>query len=122
MSAGMTSCLTGGRDHYEEDREAAGRILEVLPEAPAMIRASHRWQSCAVRRMAQGGVRQYLDLGCGYLVTGTADDELMPVHEAAWGAGITTAHVLYADQDGEVADAAWLMTGRRRAPGPYARI
>ena len=42
----------------------------------------------------------------------------MPVHEAAWGAGITTAQVVYADQDGEVADAAWLMTGM--APGTGA--
>ena len=83
-----------------------------------MIRASHRWQSCAVRLMAHRGVRQFLDLGCGYLTTGTADDELMPVHEAAWGAGITAAHVLYADQDGEAADAAWLMTGQ--APGTGA--
>ena len=111
MSAGMTSHLLGGQDHYEEDRAAADRIIEVLPEAPAMIRASHRWQSCAVRLMAHRGVRQFLDLGCGYLTPGTCDDELMPVHEAAWGAGITTAHVVYADSDGEAADAAWLMTG-----------
>ena len=117
-SAGMTSHLTGGKDHYEEDREAADRIIEVLPEAPAMIRASHRWQSCAVRLMAHRGVRQFIDLGCGYLVAGTADDELMPVHEAAWGAGITAAKTLYCDSDGEVSDSVWLMTGQ--APGTGA--
>ena len=93
MSAGMTSPPTRRSRPLRRGPGRSRPDHRGTPQAPAMIRAGHRWQSCAVRLMAHRGVRQFLDLGCGYLTPGTCDDELMPVHEAAWGAGITTAHV-----------------------------
>lgn len=57
--------LLGGKDNYAADRDLAHRIMRVLPQAAGGARAARGFLSGAVRLLAERGVRQFLDLGCG---------------------------------------------------------
>ncbi|MGH3159746.1 MAG: SAM-dependent methyltransferase [Streptosporangiaceae bacterium] len=58
--------LLGGKDNFEVDREAAARSLEVFPGFRAWARNNRAFLSRAVRYvMAEGGIRQFLDIGTG---------------------------------------------------------
>ncbi|MFC9291005.1 SAM-dependent methyltransferase, partial [Streptomyces sp. NPDC057052] len=56
--------LLGGKDHYEVDRQAVGRLLSVAPGARTVLRANHAFLQRAVRHVVVGGgVRQTLAIG-----------------------------------------------------------
>ncbi|MBA6435826.1 MULTISPECIES: SAM-dependent methyltransferase [Streptomyces] len=64
--ARMYDFYLNGKDHYEVDAEAAGRVLEVYPTVRlnatvnrAFIHRATRWLS------REAGVRQFLDIGTG---------------------------------------------------------
>ncbi|MBW8485448.1 SAM-dependent methyltransferase [Actinomadura parmotrematis] len=57
--------LLGGKDNFEVDRKAAEALLAAAPEAAVTARANRAFLGRAVRALAAGGVRQFLDVGAG---------------------------------------------------------
>lgn len=83
--------LLGGKDNYSCDRRLAHRILDVLPQAAEAAHAARAFLAGSVRLLAERGVRQFLDLGCGL----PRADNLHQI--AARHAGGT--RVVYVDRD-----------------------
>jgi hypothetical protein len=81
----------GGKDNFAADRELARTMTEVNPGIPAMARANREFITAAVRKVAEAGVGQFLDLGAG-LPTRPA------VHDAACAVN-PDARVVYVDND-----------------------
>ncbi|MCQ9177596.1 SAM-dependent methyltransferase [Streptomyces sp. IBSBF 2953] len=64
--ARMYDYFLGGKDNYEVDQEAAERFIRAAPEVRLAVRANRRFMERAVRYVvAEGGVRQILDIGTG---------------------------------------------------------
>lgn len=58
--------LVGGKDNFEPDREAARRVLAVLPVIAEAARSERQFLGRVVRYLAaEAGIRQFLDLGTG---------------------------------------------------------
>lgn len=57
--------LLGGKDSYAADRQAAGELLRVLPDAVLACRENRDFLRRAVRFAAGQGVRQFIDIGSG---------------------------------------------------------
>jgi SAM-dependent methyltransferase len=88
--------LLGGKDNFAADREAAGRLIEAIPDVAAIARDNRSFLGRVVRYLAtQGGVRQFLDLGGGLPTQAN-------VHELAQGVA-PAARVVYVDIDPVVA-------------------
>ena len=86
------NCLLGGKDNYGQDRQAAGQLLAVLPDARAAARANRRFVGRAVRYLAQdAGIGQFIDIGAGLPVPGN-------VHQVAREVD-PRARVAYVDND-----------------------
>jgi hypothetical protein len=83
--------VLGGKDNYEIDREVVARLCAIVPDAAQTARANRAFVLRAVRVMAQAGIRQFLDLGCG-IPNGAA------VHEIARKI-VPDARVAYVDHD-----------------------
>jgi O-methyltransferase involved in polyketide biosynthesis len=81
----------GGKDNFAADRELARVMTEANPGIPIMARANREFISAAVRKAAEAGITQFLDLGAG-LPTRPA------VHEAACKIH-ADARVVYVDND-----------------------
>jgi hypothetical protein len=81
----------GGKDNYEADRAEAERLIAVYPRLPFLARQSRLFLAKAVRWLAEQGVTQFLDLGCG-LPTG------QNTHEIAQGVR-PDCRVVYVDAD-----------------------
>jgi hypothetical protein len=70
--ARMWNYWLGGKDNFAADREAAERVLEVLPSVPAIARIARQFLTDAVYQLAAGhGIRQFLDIGTGPPTTPT---------------------------------------------------
>ncbi len=63
--ARMYDYLLDGKDNFAADREAAARILQLSPNAKEVAQANRAFLGRAVRAVAEGGVRQFLDIGTG---------------------------------------------------------
>lgn len=81
----------GGEDNYAADRAEAERLIAVYPGLPCLARQSRLFLARAVEWLAQQGVKQFLDLGCG-LPTGEN------THEIA-DAVLPDCRVVYVDAD-----------------------
>jgi hypothetical protein len=55
----------GGKDNFPADRTEAERLIAVYPQLPLLARHSRLFLTRAVQWLAEQGVRQFLDLGCG---------------------------------------------------------
>jgi hypothetical protein len=56
----------GGKDNFAADREAAERVLEVMPVMGPIARAGRWFLATAVHHLAADrGIRQFLDIGTG---------------------------------------------------------
>ncbi len=95
----------GGKDNFAADREAARKVLEIMPSMPLIARTARRFLAWAVYDLtAKRGIRQFLDLGTGLP---TADN----THEVAQRAA-PQARVVYVDNDPMVlSHARALLTG-----------
>jgi hypothetical protein len=89
--ARVTDVLLGGKDNYAADRELAAALLAVLPDLEDGARESRAFLRRTVGALAGGGMRQFLDIGCG--LPG-ADN----VHETA-ARHAPGVRVVYADHD-----------------------
>jgi O-methyltransferase involved in polyketide biosynthesis len=65
----------GGKDNYAADRAEAERLIAVYPRLPFLARQSRVFLARAVQWLAEQGVTQFLDLGCG-LPTGQNTHEV----------------------------------------------
>lgn len=89
-------CLTGGKDNFPVDRDAAKAATQIDPEVPAICEATRTFVIGATFAAARDGITQFLDLGCGLPAAGCE------VHDAA-RAVKPGARVVYVDADPEVA-------------------
>jgi S-adenosyl methyltransferase len=83
--------LLGGKDNYAVDREAADRLLAVVPDQRILARANRAFVIRAMRVLAEQGARQVLDVGTG-IPTSPSIHEV--VHEVD-----PAARVVYVDSD-----------------------
>ncbi len=83
--------LLGGKDNYAVDREAADRLLTVVPDQRQLARANRAFVLRAVRFLAGQGLRQVIDLGTG-LPTSPSVHEVMQRIDPS-------SRVVYVDRD-----------------------
>jgi SAM-dependent methyltransferase len=84
----------GGKDNYAADRAEAERLIAVYPRLPFLARQSRLFLARAVQWLAEQGVTQFLDVGCG-LPTGQNTHEVaQAVHP--------DCRVVYVDADSVV--------------------
>ena len=81
----------GGRHNLVADREVAEAMATLDPWIPAACKANRAFLGRAVRFLAAGGIRQFLDIGSGIPTAGN-------VHEVAQAAAPET-RVVYVDRD-----------------------
>jgi len=69
----MWNSLTGGRDNFEADRSAARQLVTVAPVMAQLGPASRAFLRRAVTYLAaEAGIRQFLDIGTGLPLPGSA--------------------------------------------------
>ncbi|MEZ0094086.1 SAM-dependent methyltransferase [Streptacidiphilus sp. EB129] len=90
-SARLYDYYLGGKDNFPADREAAARVVQLLPHVPAGARANRRFLGRAVRFAAVRGIRQFLDIGTGIPAAGNT-------HEIAQAVA-PESRVVYVDND-----------------------
>jgi hypothetical protein len=81
--------LLGGMANFANDREFAGRLTEIAPDAPTIARLNRAFLRRAVRYCLDNGIRQFLDIGSGIPTVGN-------VHEIAHRID-PSARVVYVD-------------------------
>src|SRR5882724_434836 len=58
--------LLGGKDNFEEDRNAARQLLDAVPDAAVAAWDNREFLGRAVRFLAEeAGIRQFIDIGTG---------------------------------------------------------
>jgi O-methyltransferase involved in polyketide biosynthesis len=57
--------LLGGRDNFAADRELADRLSRLVPHIRDIVQENKRFLARAVAWVAEQGVGQFIDLGCG---------------------------------------------------------
>jgi hypothetical protein len=83
----MYDYYLGGKDNYPADREAAERVLAVLPEGRDMAIQNRAFLGRAVRHLAGAGISQFLDIGTGIPGpgnTGQVADDVLPGSRVAY--------------------------------------
>jgi SAM-dependent methyltransferase len=83
--------LLGGKDNFAADRDQAAKLLAVFPRAAELARESREFQRRAVTCVAEAGVLQFLDLGCGLPTTPATHEVAQEIQPGAV--------VVYADND-----------------------
>jgi S-adenosyl methyltransferase len=89
--ARMMDFFVGGKDNFAADRDAARQALAVAPDLPIMAQEGRNFLGRAVRFLAQAGIGQFIDIGCGLPTRGNT-------HEIAQNAA-PGSHVVYVDND-----------------------
>jgi hypothetical protein len=89
--ARMYDYYLGGKTHFAADREAAGKVLAVLPEGRDMALANRAFLGRVVRFLAGQGIDQFLDIGTGIPAPGNTREVLRGVNPRA--------SVVFADND-----------------------
>jgi hypothetical protein len=89
--ARMYDYYLGGKTHFAADREAADKVLAVLPEGRDMAIANRAFLGRAVRFLAGQGITQFLDIGTGIPSPGSTGEIL--------GSLGHRARVVYVDND-----------------------
>jgi hypothetical protein len=74
--ARMYDFYLGGKTHFAADREAAEKVLAVLPEGRDMAIANRAFLGRAVRFLTGQGITQFLDIGTGIPSPGSTSEIL----------------------------------------------
>ncbi|WP_280309856.1 SAM-dependent methyltransferase [Nocardia abscessus] len=90
-SARIRNYWSGGKDYYEVDRIVGDRCIEEYPDITTMAVQSRQFLIRSVRYLAEQGVRQFIDIGCGLPVIDNT-------HEVAQAVA-AEAKVIYVDHD-----------------------
>ncbi|MBS2963989.1 SAM-dependent methyltransferase [Actinocrinis puniceicyclus] len=96
----------GGKDHFAADRLVAERVAANAPEVTQACRENRAFVGRAVRILAAGGARQFLDIGTGFPTMGNSDEA---AHAVA-----PDAHVVCVDNDPVVLAHSRALLARRR--------
>jgi S-adenosyl methyltransferase len=108
--ARMYDYWLGGKDNFAADRQAADKMLAVLPDIAEVVRDNRSFIGRVVRFLAaEAGIRQFLDLGAGLP---TQDC----VHEMAQAIA-PDARVVYVDNDPVVCSHGQALLGPRDRVG-----
>jgi SAM-dependent methyltransferase len=83
--------LLGGSLNFAADREAAARLIAMVPDVPLVAQANRAFLRRAVRYLVQTGISQFLDIGSGLPTRGN-------VHEIARQVA-SDSRVAYVDID-----------------------
>lgn len=94
-AARMYDYFLGGKDHFDVDRKAAEQVIAVYPETRTVARTNRRFVTRAVWYLAEHGISQYVDLGCGMPTSPTVHEIARQVRPGA--------RVAYVDNDSVVA-------------------
>jgi S-adenosyl methyltransferase len=90
--ARMYDYMLDGKDNFAADRDAAEKLITMMPQLPLVARANRAFLRRAVRVLvAEHGIRQFIDVGTGLPTMGN-------VHEVARRAAPDT-RVVYVDND-----------------------
>jgi hypothetical protein len=105
--------LLGGKDNYAADRAAVDAVLKVAPEMGFAARANRAFLGRVVRFLAaEGGIRQFLDIGTGIPTAGNT-------HQVAQAVA-PESRVVYVDYDPVVlAHARALLTSHEAGATEY---
>jgi S-adenosyl methyltransferase len=83
--------LLSGENNFESDRDAAKRIMALVPEIKDCAWANRGFHQRAARWIAERGVRQFIDIGSGLPTVGNTHDVVRSVD--------TSCRVVYVDND-----------------------
>lgn len=89
--ARMYDYYLGGYHNFEVDRQAAERVIEILPQTRALAQANRAFVRRVVDFMLDEGIRQFMDIGSGIPTVGH-------IHQRAEERGLPV-HVIYVDRD-----------------------
>jgi len=89
--ARMYDYYLGGTANFAADREAAERVLNLVPALRGSVRTNRAFLTRAVRYLVASGIEQFLDIGAGLPTQGT-------VHQVAHESN-PRVRVAYADYD-----------------------
>ncbi|MEV0589426.1 SAM-dependent methyltransferase [Nonomuraea sp. NPDC050310] len=95
--ARVYNAVVGGKDHRASERDLLDSLVEILPQLTAAARANVDFIHRAVAAVAELGVDQFLDLGCG-MPSPTGDTVLQTARRFH-----PHARVVYVDNDEQVA-------------------
>ena len=96
--------LLSGESNFQSDRDAAKRIMALVPEIKDCAWANRGFHQRAARWIAGRGIRQFIDIGSGLPTVGNTHDVVRSVD--------TTCRVVYVDNDPMVrAQAGQLLNG-----------
>ncbi|MEU8606776.1 SAM-dependent methyltransferase [Actinoplanes sp. NPDC048791] len=83
--------LQGGKDNFQADRDSAAKLQKALPSIRLAAKELRRCMERQVAYLAERGVRQFLDIGCGL-------PQEPNVHEVAQAVD-PSSRILYVDCD-----------------------
>jgi O-methyltransferase involved in polyketide biosynthesis len=83
--------LLGGKDNFSSDRGLAERILSSYPPLADVVRENRQFLSRAVTWVANQGIGQFIDLGCGMPTAPNTDESAREI--------VPGARVAYVDND-----------------------
>lgn len=109
----MFNYLIGGKDHFKADRDAADALIKARPDTVITVRAAEAFTRRAVRKLAEAGIRQFLQMGAAITIANSNDQA------AGESAPDTRTFVYVADDPISLAHARALLVGR---PGPPVTV
>ncbi len=96
--------LLSGKSNFQADRDAAARIMALVPEIKDCAWANRGFHQRAARWIAGRGIRQFIDIGSGLPTVGNTHDVVRSVD--------ASCRVVYVDNDPMVrAQSAQLLAG-----------
>ena len=95
--------MLGGCHNFPVDREAAAKVKDLVPEFGEIAWANRGFHQRAARWIADQGISQFLDIGCGLFTVGNTHEVVREVRP--------DTRVVYVDLDPMVAQQAAVLRG-----------
>ncbi len=95
--------MLGGCHNFPVDREAAAKVTDAVPEIGEIAWANRGFHQRAARWIAEAGLSQFLDIGCGLFTVGNTHEVVREVRP--------DARVVYVDFDPLVTQQAAVLRG-----------
>jgi hypothetical protein len=102
--ARMYDYMLGGSANFAVDREAVDAIRTVMPELDLIAWANRGFHQRAAGWIARGGVKQFIDIGCGLPTVSNTHDAVQRVSHAC--------RVVYVDHDPVVVQHAQMLLAK----------